>query len=120
MAVYSYPCVFMKEEKGYSACFPDWEKRFGGWTDGESWPQALYMAEDLLNIMCYYTEEDGVDFPEPTDINSLQGIVRMINANTEEYGKAVKLTRQHGFRWRLAEKARKRYLYPKMPQTPEG
>lgn len=120
MAEYSYPCVFLKEDKGWSACFPDWEERFGGWTCGDTWPQVMYMADDLLNLMCYYTKEDGIDFPEPTDISTLNGIVRMIKANTEEYGKLLKKVRKHGFRWRMAENARKRYMYPRMPQTPEG
>ena len=117
---YKYPCIFTKEkEGGYNACFPDWEKEFGGYTCGDNWPHVIYMANDLLGLMCYYTEKDKNPFPPATAEKDLSGIVRIIEADTEEYGKFFDKKHRHGLRWRLSEKARRRYLYPTMPQTPD-
>ena len=77
------------------------------------------MANDLLGLMCYYAEQDKKPFPPASAEKDLTGIVRIIETDTEEYGKFLKTKHHHGLRWRLMEKARVRYLYPKMPQNPD-
>lgn len=120
MAHYKYSCVFTKDKSGcWEAEFPDWVETMGGRTCGKNWQHILYMAQDLLNLMCLTAEEDHIPFPEPSHCPIEEGnIVRMVEADTVEYAKAVALYAKVG-RFRMAERARERYLYHKGPQQPE-
>ena len=121
MAKYQYPAIFhFDKEYGYWVEFPDWEKvKIGATTDGKNYAQARYMAEDLLGMICYYQELDKEEMPpagKPEDyfeIGHLPGnFIEMINADTEEYAKVMARVKKGRWRWRLLERARKRYLYP--------
>ena len=117
MAIYRYPCIFTPSENGWTAEFPDWES-FTGVTCGHTWQHARYMAKDLLNIMCLVTEEDGRPFPDATKSIVTSGIVRMIEADTEWYRHEIEQAHRVG-RFRMAERARERYVYHKGAQCPE-
>ena len=121
MPKYEYPCYFIRDEEygGWTAEFPDWQGQVVGCTCGKSWQQVLYMAEDLLNLMCMDCEDDKIPFPAIQKRDFPAGIVvRMISADTDKYRKECIAFKKVG-RWRMAEKARKRYWYPKGPQSPE-
>lgn len=58
--VYFYPAKFIKEEKGYSVEFIDFNDIF---TCGENLEDAYFMAQDVLfNMLPYYKN----NLPEPT------------------------------------------------------
>ena len=119
MAKYKYPCVFVEVNGEWMADFPDWHKTIIGFTNGKTWPQVKYMAEDLLNLMCLTAEEDNIPFPKPSEnIIGAGSVVRMIEADTDEYAKAVEQCARVG-RYRMAERARERYWYHRPPLTPE-
>lgn len=110
---FKYPCAFnwIKKEKIWIAEFPDWMDTINALTYGKSWGQVMYMANDLLNMICLITEEDNLPFPKPCS-TSWVGVVHMIDADTEKYAKAVEQYKRVG-RYRMAERARERYWYHK-------
>lgn len=99
MAKYAYPAVFTPaEEGGYTVRFPDLE---GCFTEGDSIPEALYMAEDVLALILYGYETDGREIPAPSslsDINLAPGeFANFVACDTLAYrkmynNKAVKKT----------------------------
>lgn len=112
MSKYTYPAVFHKEEEGYWVEFPDWKSFYVGGTFGVGYKEALYMAEDLLGLMCYYQEKDNLPFPapcEPVQLKDNCSIV-YINADTEEYGKLMKQAKRVK-RFRTLYNARKKYWW---------
>ena len=57
---YFYPAKFIKEEKGYSVEFIDFDNIF---TSGDNLEDAYFMAQDVLfNMLPYYKN----NLPEPT------------------------------------------------------
>ena len=126
MAKYKYPCIFHKdkETKGWWAEFPDWHNTIFGVTDGQTWQQVLFMADDLLNLMCLDLEEEGREFPVPDSYDKakfpLEGkdVIRYITADTDKYRIAIKQFKRVG-RYRMTERARERYWYHKPPFSPE-
>ena len=99
MAKYAYPAVFTPERGGgYSVYFPDIE---GCYTQGDDMADAIFMAEDALELMLYEYEESGKKIPNPSspkDIELNDGeIVSYVSADTLKYrkvfnDKAVKKT----------------------------
>lgn len=99
MAKYAYPAVFTPESGGgYSVYFPDIE---GCYTQGDDMADAIFMAEDSLELMLYEYEESGKKIPNPSspkDIELNDGeIVSYVSADTLKYrkvfnDKAVKKT----------------------------
>lgn len=99
MAKYAYPAVFTPESGGgYSVYFPDIE---GCYTQGDDMADAIFMAEDALELMLYEYEESGKKIPNPSspkDIELNDGeIVSYVSADTLKYrkvfnDKAVKKT----------------------------
>ena len=99
MAKYAYPAVFTPEiGGGYSVYFPDIE---GCYTQGDDMADAIFMAEDALELMLYEYEESGEKIPNPSspkDIELNDGeIVSYVSADTLKYrkvfnDKAVKKT----------------------------
>ncbi|MBS6195483.1 MAG: type II toxin-antitoxin system HicB family antitoxin [Clostridiales bacterium] len=70
MAKYVYPAVFSPEENGaYSVFFPDLE---GCYTCGDNLQDAIIMAEDVLAFVLYDQERDGINIPEPSEVNSIR------------------------------------------------
>ncbi len=61
---YSYPCVITldKEDGIYYVNFPDLEDCF---TDGDTLEEALYNAQDVLGLVLYSKEENGMEINPP-------------------------------------------------------
>lgn len=61
---YSYPCIitFDKEDGIYYVNFPDLEDCF---TDGDTLEEALYNAQDVLGLVLYSKEENGMEINPP-------------------------------------------------------
>lgn len=61
---YSYPCIITldKEDGIYYVNFPDLEDCF---TDGETLQEALYNAQDVLGLVLYSKEENGIEINPP-------------------------------------------------------
>ncbi len=85
---YTYPAIFEYDavEKAYTVKIPDVP---GCVTGGWSLYEALYMAEDALNLMLWTMEYDGDVIPEPSDIETIpkpeHGFVQYVRADTESY-----------------------------------
>jgi antitoxin HicB len=95
---YIYPAIFKQEENGYSVVFPDIHNAF---TSGETLPEAMEMAQDVLCLMLYEAEESGTPIPEASSIQSIatkaDEFTSLIACDTLEYrkfydNKAVKKT----------------------------
>ncbi len=97
---YVYPAIFTKEKDGgYSITFPDVK---GCFTEGNSLPEGIYMAEDALALCIYsFYEEKHIDPPTPSDVSSIRlkknQFVNLIACDTLAYrkkfnSKAVKKT----------------------------
>lgn len=99
MKNYVYPAVFTAESGGlYSVNFPDLKNCY---TCGDDLADALEMAKDVLSLTLYEYQKNKVDFPEPSDLKSIQcdndSFVNFVSANTLAYqkkfnNKAVKKT----------------------------
>ena len=99
MAKYAYPAVFTPERGGgYSVYFPDIE---GCYTQGDDMADAIFMAEDALELMLYEYEEGNKEMPKPSDLQKIKSnegeIVSYVSADTLKYrkrfnNKAVKKT----------------------------
>lgn len=99
MAKYAYPAVFTPESGGgYSVYFPDIE---GCYSQGDDMADAIFMAEDALELMLYEYEEENKEIPRPSDPQTIvlnEGeIVSYVSADTLKYrkmfnDKAVKKT----------------------------
>ena len=64
---YSYPCIITldKEDGIYYVNFPDLEDCF---TDGDTLEEALYNAQDVLGLVLYSKEENGIEInPQKND-----------------------------------------------------
>lgn len=64
---YTFPCIinFSKEDNIYYVQFPDIDEAF---TDGDSFKEAIYNAEEVLGLVIYEREKMGRDIPKPTEI----------------------------------------------------
>ena len=99
MAKYAYPAVFTPEKDGgYSVYFPDIA---GCYTQGDNMADAIFMAEDALELMLYEYEEGNKEMPKPSDLQKIKSnegeIVSYVSADTLKYrkrfnNKAVKKT----------------------------
>ena len=99
MAKYAYPAVFTPERGGgYSVYFPDIE---GCYTQGDDMADAIFMAEDALELMLYEYEEGNKEMPKASDLQKIKSnegeIVSYVSADTLKYrkrfnNKAVKKT----------------------------
>ncbi|MCL2400021.1 MAG: type II toxin-antitoxin system HicB family antitoxin [Defluviitaleaceae bacterium] len=98
MSKYVYPAIFESNELGgFCVFFPDLENVF---TQGEDLPHAMEMAEDVLCLMLYDMEKNGVEIPKPSkkgDVKVKEGdIVNLVACDTQFYknyfeGKSVKI-----------------------------
>lgn len=99
MAKYAYPAVFTPESGGgYSVYFPDIE---GCYSQGDNMADAIFMAEDALELMLYEYEESNKEIPKPSDLKKIKlnngEIASYVSADTLKYrkifnDKAVKKT----------------------------
>lgn len=70
MAKYAYPAIFTPEKNGlFSIDFPDIESCY---TQGNSVENGIEMAEDVLCLVLYTMEEQGMEIPPPSDIKSIK------------------------------------------------
>lgn len=85
---YVFPAILTKEDAGYSVAFPDVD---GCFTSGETLSEAIYMAEDALNLILMVKEDAGESVPAPSDIHGIHceenELVTLIRADTMEYRK---------------------------------
>lgn len=89
MAKYAYPAVFTPERGGgYSVYFPDIE---GCYTQGDDMADAIFMAEDALELMLYEYEEGNKEMPKASDLQKIKSnegeIVSYVSADTLKYRK---------------------------------
>lgn len=63
---YSYPCIitYCEEDGIYYVNFPDLEDCF---TDGDTLEEALYNAKDVLGLVLYSKEENGLEINPPNN-----------------------------------------------------
>ena len=96
---YAYTAVFTPEENGlYSVSFPDLH---GCYTSGNDMSDAVYMAQDVLNLTLYDLEQDKKPIPKarkPQDVEVTRDqFTSVIAVDTDTYrrfyeNKSVKKT----------------------------
>jgi len=96
---YAYTAIFTPEENGlYSVSFPDLP---GCYTSGDDMSDAVYMAQDVLNLTLYDLEQDNKPIPKaskPQDLStSGEQFTSVIAVDTDTYrrfyeNKSVKKT----------------------------
>jgi len=84
---YAYTAVFTLEESGlYSVNFPDLP---GCYTSGDDMSNAIYMAQDVLNLTLYDLEQDKKFIPKaskPQDIKTAdEQFTSVIAVDTDTY-----------------------------------
>ncbi len=99
MAKYTYPAIFTQEESGvYSINFPDFEACF---TQGDDLQNGLEMANDVLCLVLYDSEERSGDIPTPSNPLDIKvdknSFISLVSCDTLEYrkfydNKAIKKT----------------------------
>ena len=86
-----YPCILVPEEVGgFSVIFPD----IAGATQGETFYEALVMAEDFLGFALMCTEDDEKKIPEPTALKDIViedegAFISWIKVDTDAYRKML-------------------------------
>lgn len=94
----AYPACFIKEEKGYSVIFPDFN---GLATCGDTLDEAFAMAVDCLAGYLYWLQRDGetaseasaldkidpVKIAEELDVSPAGAFVNMVTVDVAEYAK---------------------------------
>lgn len=83
MKDYIYPAVFTAESEGVNSVnFPDLKNCY---TCGDDLADALEMAKDVLSLTLKEYEKNDIDFPEPSDLKSIQcddnSFVKLVSAN---------------------------------------
>jgi predicted RNase H-like HicB family nuclease len=88
---YVYPVVFTVESDAILASVPDLP---GTHTFGKTWSDALYMAQDAMEMWLWDAENKGEHIPEASDPSSIAARqtaenvqVSMMAADTDEYRK---------------------------------
>lgn len=93
----AYPVIFTRSADGwYLVDIPDLDGR----TQGENYPDAIYMARDLMGLLLLDFEDSGKEFPSPTPMSEIDvsngefasegtGEVSMVDIDTFEYRRAV-------------------------------
>jgi len=66
----TYPVILeeVDDVHGYLVKVPDFK---GGLTEGDDIADALYMAQDLVSIMCVCYQDDGKPLPSPTPLDEV-------------------------------------------------
>lgn len=93
---YDFPAIFYPDDGGVAIHFydrPDW------FTCGDDIAEAIFMAEDVLNLSLLDFEEEGKEIPTPTPLDQIKltpnQLVRMIHADTEKYAKELAEQLEH-------------------------
>ena len=88
MASYVYPAIFEPDEEagGYCVYFPDLANVV---TQGDSFKEAMDMAEDALCLMLYDMEKKGLDIPKARKTSEVEAksgdIVNLVACDTKYY-----------------------------------
>ena len=83
---FAYPCIIKFDEggpmevggdvlhftEGYSVTFPD---VCGAHTSGDSWEEAIEMAEDCLGVAMTFYVKDNLDLPKPSPVQDGQVLI---------------------------------------------
>ena len=86
---YTYLALFEadKENGGYTISFPDFS---GAISEADTLNEAIYKAREVLEIHTIMFEEEGKEFPEPSNFKALAGqlgsdedILQAISVDTE-------------------------------------
>lgn len=87
---YKYPALIIKDDDGFFVEFPDLEDTFTG---GNTLNEALENAEDVLNLMLWDREEEGIPIPEASSMDEIEirenATAALIRADKIEYRKKV-------------------------------
>ena len=90
MAKYCFPAVFTPEDGGFSVDFPNLD---GCYTCGDSLPEAMAMAEDVLALVLTQYEDEHKPIPAPSGVDDTKHeageFVSLILADTTEYRKRI-------------------------------
>nr|DAI19985.1 MAG TPA: HicB-like antitoxin [Caudoviricetes sp.] len=99
MKKYVYPAVFTEEDNGmYSVNFKDLESCY---TCGDDIDDAILNAQDVLSMVLYRYEKNGITIPKPSNIANIEinnkSFVSYVVGDTDTYrrmhnNKAVKKT----------------------------
>lgn len=87
MSKYVYPAVFHPNDDGsYTVTFPDLA---GCITEGKGLADAMYMAQDALEMWLWYTEDHKENIPAPTMHLTVKApeFVNLVCADTTAYRK---------------------------------
>lgn len=92
-----YPCILVPEEVGgFSVIFPD----IAGATQGETFYEALEMAEDFLGFALTCAEDDGEKIPTPTALKDIVvedkgAFISWIKVDTDAYRKILSAEKEN-------------------------
>jgi antitoxin HicB len=90
MAVYKFYAMIEKEDGVFVVSFPDLENCF---TDGETLPEAVEMAEDALGSLLSVMEDDGDHIPAPSKAEDIElpdgASLVLITVDTDDYREPV-------------------------------
>ena len=92
---YIYPAVFTwyEPEKVYLVSFPDADNWF---TEGYTLKEAMEYASDVLNLMLWGAEDEGIPIPKASKLEDIRledknSFAQYVYADTELYGDLMKL-----------------------------
>lgn len=86
MSKFTYPALFTQMEDGIYVEFPDLPDVY---TDGDSLPEAIEMAEDVLNLMIMEYEDRQEEFRLPSSVSKIpcgeNQFVSFVVCDTDQY-----------------------------------
>jgi predicted RNase H-like HicB family nuclease len=65
---YSYPIILTESKNEFSVYIPDFDAN----TQGEGIENAIYMACDVINLLCIDLAESGKEIPSPSKITDIK------------------------------------------------
>lgn len=81
----SYPIVLTPDEKGYVVYIPDFEIN----TEGDDLTEAIEMARDAIGLMGIDMEDDKIELPKPSSLDSIKtekgDIVSLVDVDFVDY-----------------------------------
>lgn len=81
----SYPIVLTPDEKGYVVYIPDFEIN----TEGDDLTEAIEMARDAIGLMGIDMEDDKIELPKPSTLDSIKtekgDIVSLVDVDFVDY-----------------------------------
>lgn len=102
---YKFPATFLKEENGYTVEFPNFFPYCCASTCGRTEEEAIWMAQDLLGILCEQMEEEGWKIEPDLSVANLGIPVKNITVDMKRYRFILKKVRQGRYRRRMTWKA---------------